>query len=347
MKLRSNILYLFITIIGVFSCVFVEHNSSKRVVEVVLTPKAKVYSKEEIFPKEPYEDVENSLCFRVTGKGLKEPSYLYGTLHVIDRKDFKLPKKILKVLQGCGQLVLEILNSDLDHGAKVRWKQVNSWRIRLALIVYAKKKYPNFSYLKIYKLLNKNFSLINQKFKEMTKRTNYISEWIWVGFDNGYTHPIDMEVELERLYMDKNKQSTIKLMSLDDHDETIGVYTNYRGSRPYNDELNDYSFKGIITSTLLNLKDEKHTKQIKFNRQAYKIYLDQETAKLRVIEELYSQNYSEREYFIISVREKIWLQKIPRMMRQGSSFIAVGVSHIAALVEGLRKKGYKVEPYGN
>ena len=41
-----------------------------------------------------------------------------------------------------------------------------------------------------------------------------------------------------------------------------------------------------------------------------------------------------------------WLEKLPAMMSEKSSFIAVGCLHLigeGGLIEGLRKLGYKVE----
>jgi len=46
-------------------------------------------------------------------------------------------------------------------------------------------------------------------------------------------------------------------------------------------------------------------------------------------------------------RNQQWLEKLPALMKEKPSFIAVGCAHLAGedgLIEGLRKLGYKVEP---
>ena len=39
-------------------------------------------------PELEYKPLEKSLLWEITGKGLKRPSYLYGTIHLIPRDSF-------------------------------------------------------------------------------------------------------------------------------------------------------------------------------------------------------------------------------------------------------------------
>ena len=55
----------------------------------------------------------------------------------------------------------------------------------------------------------------------------------------------------------------------------------------------------------------------------------------------------EERYALNGARNEKWLEKLPQIMSEKSSFIAVGCLHLPGeegLIEGLRKQGYKVEP---
>ena len=53
----------------------------------------------------------NSLLWEISGKGLKQPSYLFGTIHVICKEDFVLSDSILKKWENADHVFLEL---DLD-----------------------------------------------------------------------------------------------------------------------------------------------------------------------------------------------------------------------------------------
>ena len=53
----------------------------------------------------------NSIFWEVTGNGLTQPSYLYGTIHLMDARVFQFDKIVLKKLKKCevvtGELVFD------------------------------------------------------------------------------------------------------------------------------------------------------------------------------------------------------------------------------------------------
>lgn len=51
---------------------------------------------------------ENSLLWEITGKGLKEPSYLFGTIHLIGKSDFILTDATKKSLEKAKRVTFEI-----------------------------------------------------------------------------------------------------------------------------------------------------------------------------------------------------------------------------------------------
>lgn len=58
-----------------------------------------------LFAQKP---LENSLLWRISGKGLKQPSYLYGTIHLICVQDFVLRGQTIEAMNKCQRIAFEI-----------------------------------------------------------------------------------------------------------------------------------------------------------------------------------------------------------------------------------------------
>jgi uncharacterized protein YbaP (TraB family) len=59
-------------------------------------------------PPNPALPLENALLWEITGKGLKKPSYLFGTIHIVAEKEFFWPAKTTDCLLKCTRLTMEL-----------------------------------------------------------------------------------------------------------------------------------------------------------------------------------------------------------------------------------------------
>lgn len=55
-----------------------------------------------------------SLLWKVTGNGLQEPSYLYGSFHIQDQRVFSFDTTVLTALYSCDAFAMEILMDEID-----------------------------------------------------------------------------------------------------------------------------------------------------------------------------------------------------------------------------------------
>ena len=54
------------------------------------------------------------LLYKIEGKGLQKPSYIYGTIHIMPKKQFVISESIITALKECESLVMEVdINMDL------------------------------------------------------------------------------------------------------------------------------------------------------------------------------------------------------------------------------------------
>ena len=64
--------------------------------------------------------LENSLLWKISGNGLDQPSYLYGTIHIIDKEDFFLTDGTRRAIKEAEQVTFEInLEEATGIGAQI------------------------------------------------------------------------------------------------------------------------------------------------------------------------------------------------------------------------------------
>ena len=66
------------------------------------------------FSKKDYNIDNNSLLWEISGKDIKQPSYLFGTFHLMCKEDIHFSENLLKAFKYSSALYLEI---DLDEPA--------------------------------------------------------------------------------------------------------------------------------------------------------------------------------------------------------------------------------------
>jgi uncharacterized protein len=64
-------------------------------------------------------DLEKSLLWKVTGPGLTKPSYVFGTIHLIDSKDYFLPKGTMSALDDVSNVVFELDMKEMSDMSKI------------------------------------------------------------------------------------------------------------------------------------------------------------------------------------------------------------------------------------
>lgn len=62
---------------------------------------------------------ENSLLWEISGKDLKSPSYLFGTIHMINKKDFEITPATKKALAKASKVTFEINMDDMADISKM------------------------------------------------------------------------------------------------------------------------------------------------------------------------------------------------------------------------------------
>lgn len=104
MKILQSILLVLLTMGFLSSC-----NSTKKVAEKASSAKV------------DHSPKVNALLWKIEGKEFVQPSYLFGTIHVIDKEDFFWPKGLLQAVDQSKKMVFEIDMDDMNNmGAQLQ-----------------------------------------------------------------------------------------------------------------------------------------------------------------------------------------------------------------------------------
>lgn len=69
---------------------------------------------------------DNSLLWEISGNGLKESSYLFGTIHMICPSDFLMDDRIKKAFEDADELIMELDMDDPEMMQKMQQSSVNA-----------------------------------------------------------------------------------------------------------------------------------------------------------------------------------------------------------------------------
>lgn len=260
---------------------------------------------------------KTQLLYRIEGKNLDKPSYIFGTIHIMPKKDFVISDSIKSVFESCKELAMEVdLNMDiktqielvklsmLPEGKTIAdiTSKENSERIRnfcLDSIHWKESKYNKISRFQPFFLS----SLIT---KEL------------IGKSKSY------EIEFKKLAK-KNKMSTSGL-------ETIQFQMNL---------LSEVSNEEQIKMLLLGLTKDNS----EFNK-LLATYLKKDINQLGTLmnnADLSPEFYSN---FIVKRNQK-WIPIISELIQKKSTFIAVGAAHLPGkegVLNLLKEAGYTIKP---
>ena len=252
-----------------------------------------------------------SLLWRISGNGLSKPSYLFGTMHVKDKRVFNFSDSVMLALQSCSRFALEV------HPDTVISKM-------FAILQ------NNDSLRTIDKLLDSNqYKKLAKKFKEKN------------GYTMGKTDPILLESLMEP---DEDKPDD-KVSFIDVYLYGIArtMNKNIFGLEDASAQFDEYFGSGdAIKERLLDLLDDDIAASKDEGREEMvKIY---STGNLDAIYK-YAQESGMLDT-VITARNKVMASSMIKYMTNESLFTAVGAAHLPGpdgVIALLRKAGYQVD----
>jgi len=261
--------------------------------------------------------LENSVLWKVEHADFKEPSYLFGTLHIMCENDFKIPKKVSEALQNVDALVLEVNLSDPKQIQELQESMSNPKKISDEI---SDEKYNELNELvtKVTGVDLKNYDAYGLSVLNSILISKMLPCSTFKSFENEIT-----------LLANKSEKP---IFSLEKASEQIEILKKAYPTEFALEQIMLFdSYKKDINDAIIFYNKEEITKTV--NLITKEQYMDENATKLMQID-----------------RNKKWVKKMPAMMKERSNLFAIGAGHLTndyGIIHLLREKGYTVTPVFN
>ncbi|TCJ18957.1 TraB/GumN family protein [Flaviaesturariibacter flavus] len=268
---------------------------------------------------------ENTLLWRISGNGLQQPSYLFGTMHLLCAQQIDLSDSLRAAIASTSQVYLELDMENVQELSGVMGRMKMNGDTTLADLL------PRPQYDSVRSFFSDKDNMIPfamlEKFKPMLAASALMEA------DMDCPNPISME----QLIMAEAKEQGRDIKGL----ETMSFQMSIFDSIPYAlqaRQLIDY---------VRNYGKGDSRKEFEEMMQAY---LLQRLDKLEGITRRDGAGMDSYNDLLLFRRNANWVQQLQRLMPESSVLVAVGAGHLPGdkgLIRLLRAAGYTVEPVAN
>jgi uncharacterized protein YbaP (TraB family) len=270
-----------------------------------------------------YENWPNKLLWEISGNNLETPSYLFGTVHLIENEYFFLPEDLEAAMDRSAEVVFEI---DVEEMTDIS--------AQMSILTKAFMK----DNLTIKDLLSEDdYAELSDFFSEMGlplfffERLKPMFLTILTSMDGGLDELQSQTKSYEFELMDMAKSKKIDIDGLETIDYQIGLFD----SIPYKEQAD------MLMQSIRSQSDGSE----EFDAMM-KMYVDQDIESMvsSIGEDATLGKY---ERLLLNQRNENWIPIMSSKMAQQTTFFAVGAGHLAGkdgVLFLLKKQGYNLKP---
>jgi uncharacterized protein YbaP (TraB family) len=257
------------------------------------------------------QKIAYTLLWRISGKGLTKPSYLFGTMHVKDKRVFAFSDSVMLAIQNSQGFALEVHPDTLIGKMFETIREKDSTR-------------------SIRKLLNKDdYAKLAKRFQEKN------------GYPMGNLDPIQLEsmMKPEKKKVDDKKTFVDAYLYGVARGMGKSIYGLENAAQQFDE---NFGSKANLTSKLEGLLDDDEAQELENTEQMTKVY---STGNLQSILEFMGEDNINDDEMI--ARNKVMANGIMLHIKDQSLFTAVGVAHLPGehgVIALLQKAGYTLTP---
>ncbi len=264
----------------------------------------------------------NSLLWEVSGNGLKKPSFLFGTFHLLCKDDIHFSDALKMAIKQCDTVYMEV--------------KIDDPSMMLSAMLYLNMRndstLENLYTPEEYKRVKDYFSdSLKMPISLLQRSKPYFL--VALLYPRMMNCPSPSGVEEELLKIAKEDKKEIKGL------ETMQFQASVFDSIPYEWQAKEL-LKNIDSFSVY--KDQFLT--------MLGFYKNQQMDSIKALmdtSEFSSEKYDD---LLLNKRNKNWVEQLNTIMKNESVFVAVGAGHLVGengLVSLLKKEGYTVEPLVN
>ncbi|WP_277485197.1 TraB/GumN family protein [Catalinimonas alkaloidigena] len=268
-------------------------------------------------PLDAAAQTDKSLLWKISGKGLKAPSYLYGTIHLMCPGDIKITPAMQKALDETEQLVLEL---DMDEPG-VMQKMVAASMMQDGTTLQSLLSEDDYEM--VAKYLQDSVGVPMQAMSKM--KPMLLSSVIMIPILD--CQPGSYEMKL----VEAAKQQAMEVHGLETIADQIAVFD----AIPL-DEQSDYLVKTI----------REYDQSVDEIESLLEKYQQQDIQSLYQLVHESMTDMEGAEKALLDDRNQKWLPLIEEMAIERASFFAVGAGHLGGskgVINLLKEAGYAVK----
>ena len=260
---------------------------------------------------------KSSLLWEVSGNGLQQPSWLFGTFHILCKEDFTISDILKNKLQASKQFYGELDMDDPNLQMQIAMKMMMTDKTLESLMT------------------EDDYKKVSGHFQQITgmsiKLFNNFKPFMPLSLLAINTIPCDNKIQPETEFTELAKKNNLPIFGL----ETVDDQINAIDKEPLYSQINEFK------QTVMNFDSVKQVMS-----QLISVY------KLRDVDSLYKfmktagANDSFEMDLIIN-RNRNWIPVIKKALTEKPTFFAVGAGHLGGpngVISLLRKQGYRVTP---
>ena len=263
------------------------------------------------------QKLENGLLWKISGNGLSQPSYLYGTMHITC--DATLDKNILAALDATTQVYLEL---DMDDPA-MQTEMMGTVMMKDGVTM------KSLTTPEEYKIVDEFLKTNTGASVDMlgTFKPFMVSAIL-------YPKMIDCPMQsYEQAIMEVAKNQKEEVYGLETVAEQMAVFD----AIPYKEQMDE--LVKTAKDNMVNDKKEMTEMMAVYNKKDL-------NALLEFMDKSENKMMASHNDVLLNNRNKNWIPKIEAVAKANPTFFGVGAAHLAGdngVIKLLRKKGYKVE----
>ncbi|MEM9547521.1 MAG: TraB/GumN family protein [Bacteroidota bacterium] len=258
---------------------------------------------------------ENSLLWKIEGKGLQDPSYIYGTIHVHDDRVFNFSDSVFIAIESCDAFALEVHPDSAI----------------MAMITKVQEHFDNAYYEDLLsdeemERLKKHFKKINgYEFDELEDKNPLTVQNL---LEPSYEKPDDRQTFMDAYLYSSARSMNKEILGLENHHEQMDQIMGLSTSERKNMIMEYVDFPEELAKSM--------------REQMVELYA---TGDLSKIKDFIGSSIFSDSLFIL--RNEVMTNSIIDVIHTKSLFSAVGAAHLVgdiSVVQMLKNRGYEVTP---
>lgn len=268
------------------------------------------------FPSPAQEKKNNALLWEIAGNGLAQPSYLFGTIHMICKEDFVLSDIVKEKFNASKEIYLEL---DMDD-PKLQVTMMQLMQLPGKETLQEKMGAAKFSRLDSFvkKEMKMNLAAF-ARFKPLMLMSLLAQRSVGCQAIESY----------ENTFVKMSREQKKELLGLERVEEQMAVF----------DAIPD----SVEIESIMNMVNDFEKSRREFKRMS-DIYLSQDLDSLYQLMADSPELMGSQE-LLLNRRNQNWIPIMDAAMKKSPTFFAVGAGHLGGsqgVLELLRKQGYQV-----